>query len=88
MFPEQERCLQSLHADAFCALTQEEADGEDDGLGAYNVLRTLATVLESVSSQPSLFAEVQRCMPLARLQAPLATSVCPPAPHVRHCLWF
>jgi hypothetical protein len=49
------------------SLRQEEADSEDDGLGAYNVLRTLATVLESVSSQPALFPEVCCCIASAAL---------------------
>ena len=67
---------------------QEEAENEDDGLGAYNVLRTLATVLESVSSQPSLFHEVccsasvavpvklgcMPCIPCCTLPADLVSS--------------
>lgn len=45
--------------DHFCWVhLQDAADGEDDGLAAYNTLRTLATVLESVSSKPALFPQV------------------------------
>jgi hypothetical protein len=65
-------------------IQQEEAENEDDGLGAYNVLRTLATVLESVSSQPSLFAEVScRSGMAAQFQlfvhAPVPRGMLPPA---------
>ena len=62
------------------ALWQEEAESEDDGLGAYNVLRTLATVLESVSSQPALFPEVCRC--IAAAAAPVLHAC---TPSVQQC---
>ena len=41
------------------ACQQEAADSEDDGLAAFNTLRTLSTVLDSVSSQPALFPQVR-----------------------------
>ena len=44
---------------------QEAAEGEDDGLAAFNTIRTMCTVLDSVSQQPALVAQLEDvCFPI------------------------
>jgi len=57
---------QHLAAAFWRALEAEEAaDGGDDGLAAFNTIRTMCTVLDSVSQQPALVAQLEDvCFPI------------------------